>query len=421
MTDDYDIIIIGAGIAGSSCAVLCARAGLSVLLLERGERPGNKNLSGGRLYGYALRELIPDFAEHAPLERHIHREHISLLSYASSTTFSSQLARADSWSVLRARFDPWLADQAQNAGAQLLTQATVQALHLQDGTVCGVVCDGEIITSRFVVLAEGANSMLAQQHGLVPRPAQTSMATGIKEVLTLDRATLEERFQLEENQGVAWLFTGGVCGSRPGGAFLYTNRDTISFGVVCPLSSLSATQPATTLLSQVKAHPTLRPLLRGCSSVEYGAHLVPEGGLNAMPVQKGGDGWLLIGDALGSCVNTGFTVRGMDLAVLNAQAAARTLIAASQKSGSQLFPDYHRQLERSALWAILQRYQSLPALLQRPGWYQRWPDFCRDVSEALWRADHTPTPPLWQLLWQHGRRHGLSHMVADMLRSLRCL
>lgn len=47
MEDDCDIIIIGAGIAGTACALRCARAGLSVLLLERAEIPGSKNLSGG--------------------------------------------------------------------------------------------------------------------------------------------------------------------------------------------------------------------------------------------------------------------------------------------------------------------------------------------------------------------------------------
>ena len=49
MSDDFDIIIIGAGIAGTACALRCVRAGLSVLLIERGELPGSKNLSGGRL------------------------------------------------------------------------------------------------------------------------------------------------------------------------------------------------------------------------------------------------------------------------------------------------------------------------------------------------------------------------------------
>jgi electron transfer flavoprotein-quinone oxidoreductase len=132
------------------------------------------------------------------------------------------------------------------------------------------------------------------------------------------------------------LFTGGVCGDLPGGAFLYTNQDTLSFGIVCPLSSLGKGPiPAAKLLEHLKSHPALRPLLRGSETLEYGAHLVPEGGLHSMPVQYAGEGWLLVGDALRTCINTGFTVRGMDMALIGAQAAAQTLIRACQQSAPQ--------------------------------------------------------------------------------------
>lgn len=108
MEDDCDIIIIGAGIAGTACALRCARAGLSVLLLERAEIPGSKNLSGGRLYTHALAELLPQFHLTAPLERRITHESLSLLTPDGATTFSSLQPGGESWSVLRARFDPWL-------------------------------------------------------------------------------------------------------------------------------------------------------------------------------------------------------------------------------------------------------------------------------------------------------------------------
>lgn len=89
MEDDCDIIIIGAGIAGTACALRCARADLSVLLLERAEIPGSKNLSGRRLYTHALAELLPQFHLTAPLERRITHESLSLLTPDGATTFSS--------------------------------------------------------------------------------------------------------------------------------------------------------------------------------------------------------------------------------------------------------------------------------------------------------------------------------------------
>ena len=393
MEDDCDIIIIGAGIAGTACALRCARAGLSVLLLERAEIPGSKNLSGGRLYTHALAELLPQFHLTAPLERRITHESLSLLTPDGATTFSSLLPGGESWSVLRARFDPWL------------------------------VAEADILRARYVVLAEGANSVLAERHGLVTRPAGEAMALGIKEALALEPSAIEERFHLENNEGAALLFSGGICDDLPGGAFLYTNQQTLSLGIVCPLSSLTQSRvPASELLARFKTHPAVRPLIKNTESLEYGAHLVPEGGLRSMPVQYAGNGWLLVGDALRSCVNTGISVRGMDMALTGAQAAAQTLISACQHREPQnLFPLYHHNVERSLLWDVLQRYQHVPALLQRPGWYRVWPGLMQDISRDLWDQGNTPVPPLRQLLWRHLRRHGLWHLTGDVIRSLRCL
>lgn len=78
----------------------------------------------------------------------------------------------------------------------------------------------------------------AERHGLVTRPAGEAMALGIKEVLSLETSAIEERFHLENNEGAALLFSGRICDDLPGGAFLYTNQQTLSLGIVCPLSSL---------------------------------------------------------------------------------------------------------------------------------------------------------------------------------------
>ena len=253
--------------------------------------------------------------------------------------------------------------------------------------------------------------------------AHEAMALGIKEVLSLETSAIEERFHLENNEGAALLFSGGICDDLPGGAFLYTNQQTLSLGIVCPLSSLTQSRvPASELLTRFKAHPAVRPLIKNTESLEYGAHLVPEGGLHSMPVQYAGNGWLLVGDALRSCVNTGISVRGMDMALTGAQAAAQTLISACQHREPQnLFPLYHHNVERSLLWDVLQRYQHVPALLQRPGWYRTWPALMQDISRDLWDQGDKPVPPLRQLFWHHLRRHGLWHLAGDVIRSLRCL
>ncbi len=60
MSDDkFDAIVVGAGVAGSVAALVMARAGLDVLVIERGDSAGCKNMTGGRLYAHTLEAIIP--------------------------------------------------------------------------------------------------------------------------------------------------------------------------------------------------------------------------------------------------------------------------------------------------------------------------------------------------------------------------
>ena len=223
MEDDCDIIIIGAGIAGTACALRCARAGLSVLLLERAEIPGSKNLSGGRLYTHALAELLPQFHLTAPLERRITHESLSLLTPDGVTTFSSLQPGGESWSVLRARFDPWLVAEAEKEGVECIPGATVDALYEENGRVCGVICGDDILRARYVVLAEGASSFLADrveeegevrvfiEHNdnfrLPANPETPVIMIGPGTGIAPFRAFMQQR-AADEAPGKNWLFFG---------------------------------------------------------------------------------------------------------------------------------------------------------------------------------------------------------------------
>ena len=72
--DKFDVIIVGAGPAGSACAYTLAKAGKNVLVIERGDTPGCKNVTGGRLYTYALEMLEQGLFEEAALERRVTHE-----------------------------------------------------------------------------------------------------------------------------------------------------------------------------------------------------------------------------------------------------------------------------------------------------------------------------------------------------------
>ena len=70
---DFDVIVVGAGPAGSAAAIAAARAGRSVLLVERGPFPGSKNMYGGVVYGRVLDSIVPRWWEEAPIQRWVTR------------------------------------------------------------------------------------------------------------------------------------------------------------------------------------------------------------------------------------------------------------------------------------------------------------------------------------------------------------
>ena len=73
---DFDVIVVGAGPAGSAAALTLARKGVNVLLMEKARVPGERSMTGGVLYGdfpgdWGFIKLVPDFESSAPLERRI--------------------------------------------------------------------------------------------------------------------------------------------------------------------------------------------------------------------------------------------------------------------------------------------------------------------------------------------------------------
>ena len=208
MSDDkFDAIIVGGGMAGLSSAIVLANAGMEVLLCERGDTCGSKNMTGGRLYGHSLEKVIPGFAEEAPIERRITKEMVSLMSEQSavninfgSTKLSAEADNA-SYTVLRKKFDRWMAEKAEEAGAILVPQIRVdKVLTDDDGKVVGIDAAGEEMYSDVVILADGVNSLLAQQLGMKAELKPNEVAVGAKEVLELDEETINQRFGLRGDE-----------------------------------------------------------------------------------------------------------------------------------------------------------------------------------------------------------------------------
>lgn len=426
---DFDAVVVGSGCAGPAAAYELARAGKSVLVVERGTVAGAKNVSGGRLYMHALRALLPDAAASAPLERRIVRERVSMLSGDSATTLdvtddAMRDERHDSYSVLRARFDPWLAEQAEGAGAEYITGIAVEAL-LKDGErVTGVRAGEDEITADVVVLCDGVNSLLVPQAVGAPRPRPDQVAVGVKQVVELPESVISDRAMCADGEGMAWLFVGDATHGRVGGGFLYTNRDTVSVGVVATVSDLMESEsPVYQMLEDLKAHPAVAPMLAGGTVVEHSGHLVAEGGYDAMPPLVG-DGVMLAGESALMCVNAGYTVRGMDLALAAGQQAGRSAAAALDAGDTSAagLAGYRRALEDSFVLRDLRTLRRFPHFMEStPRVFRDYPDLARDVMRELFLVDGTPTRPLARAIPPIVKRTGYLNVAKDLVKGMRAL
>lgn len=403
MTDDkFDVIIVGAGVAGSTAAYLLAQQGLQVVLVERGPYPGSKNLSGGVLYSRVLERIIPGFAEEAPLERCITNQVISFMTGEStfSIDFKSagfQQAPRNAFTVLRAKFDRWLAEKAEAAGAMLVPGIKVeQVLKDASGRVVGVLAGEDELLADVVIAADGATSFLAQQAGLRGRISTKHIATGVKAVVGLPRSVIEDRFHLDGNEGVAYTTLGTATRGVAGGGFLYTNTESLSVGLVMRLDELVRTKsrPAE-IFDEYLAHPLIAALVKDGEILEYGAHVVPEGGLEMLP-QLFTAGMLVIGDAAGFVINNGFAIRGMDLAIGSAIAAAQAVVEARAAGdfSTQSLSRYQRILDRSFVMADMRTYARAPHFLENPRLFKDYPELLASLMTRVYTQNATGKQPV---------------------------
>jgi len=175
--DHYEVIIVGAGPAGSSAALICAQNNLAVALIERGEYPGSKNMFGGVIYSQPTSSIIPAFWEKAPIERPITKDQLWFMDHDSAVQFGFHgrkfnNAPYNKFSVIRSKFDKWFANQAKKAGAELITSTTVTDIFYKKKGIMnekaeGVILEnGKKIKSNVVVIAEGLIGNLTQKTNL---------------------------------------------------------------------------------------------------------------------------------------------------------------------------------------------------------------------------------------------------------------
>lgn len=397
---DFDVIVVGGGIAGCVTAYLLAQHGHTVALLERGEQVGSKNLSGGVFYAKVMERVFPDFLTTAPIERRIDRNQLIFVndgSWVGVDYADSRLSSAGTAvTVLRGRLDAWLGEQCEQAGVMVMPGIRVDEL-LREGSptnprIVGVRAGEDELRARVVVAADGVNSFLARGAGLRTAPPLQHLAVGVKGHVTLPRRSIEERFGLNGDRGAALALVGSVTKGVGGGAFLYTNTESVSLGVVLRLDDLVAkVMSSSQIFDDYLAHPLVAGYLDGGRLSEYGCHLVAEGGI-AMRGRVTWDGLLIVGDAAGMTINNGLTVRGMDLAAQSAISAADAVNAAllAGDTSSAGLAGYEASLDASFAGADLKTYARAPAFMENPRLYRDYGQLLADVMHGVFGLDTTP-------------------------------
>jgi electron transfer flavoprotein-quinone oxidoreductase len=304
----HDCIVVGAGPAGSAAALQMARDGLDVVLLERGNRPGEKNVMSGILITDKLFELVPDFEDRAPLQRRITSGYTmhyltadAVLSLPALRDYRQDSSQPPYYTVFRSEFDAWFAEEAAVAGAELFTATLVEDLLWEDGRVAGVRTRRGDLRARVVIGADGVNSTVAEKSGLLPRLTPPEVSLIVREILDLPVDVIEERFVLRSGEGILSLFIGLVSGidGQEGVYYteLYTNRDSLSLTTEARLDTLQACGvPTYEVMAARERHPHIARLIESATLREYQAHLIPYGGVEDLSCLFG-DGVLLVGDA----------------------------------------------------------------------------------------------------------------------------
>lgn len=383
--DKVKCVVVGAGPAGAACAHALARKGIEVVLLERGSVPGEKNVASFVILTPVLEYFIPDFRDRAPLERNIIRFETATIGKYDYKVFQDQsynfIDNPICYTAFRRPFDAWFAQEAVDAGAELVTGMTVTDLIYDQGRVVGVRVGEDELYADVVVGADGFHSIVAENSGLIQERDPAKCYLGVKEVLDLPSEVINQRFHLRDGEGCIQECYYYPTTNGNGGYTLYTNNDSVSLAIFEIVETLKTGKIRLHQeLDELKKHPFLDSLIGGGTLREYQAHIITIGE-PVDPKTLYTDGVLLCGEA-GRLMDAAGV--GAPTSMLSGMMAAETIELAIRKNdySAKALENYVKYLDSTSLLRTMYSTRKMRSYIYGRG-SENLPEYRETIAQLL--------------------------------------
>jgi electron-transferring-flavoprotein dehydrogenase len=402
---EYDVVIIGAGPSGLSCAIRLKQLApdLSVCILEKGSEVGAHLMSGAVFEPRALNELIPDWKDQgAPLTVQATEDRMLFLTKTKSFRLPNppQMHNKGNYIISLGEFGRWLAGQAENLGVEIFPGfAAAEVLYNDKNEVIGVATgdmgiskDGEHrhdftpgveLHAKQTIFAEGCHGSLTKslimKYDLRRDSDPQTYGLGVKEIWEIVPA--------KHKTGLVVHTVGWPMDSKTyGGSWMYhLDNNMVSIGFVVGLDYTNPYLSPFEEMQRFKTHPAVKDYLTGGRRVAYGARALVEGGFQSLPKLTFAGG-LLIGDTAGF-LNVP-KIKGNHTAMKSGMIAAEEVVKLLQADGeSRECTGYPEAFKKSWVYKELYKVRNI-----RPGFhYGTWLGFLHAAFQTIggWLLPYT--------------------------------